>query len=147
MPRAGAVGAVSAVMLLCVSAWGINAVAQGAPPGAPPGGAATDSPIIDSIAFSGNTELSSAALSGAIKLKAGDKLSREAMKADLGRVVALYRTAGHNLSVSPDISHPAAGHVAIVIKIDEHGTAGDAGAAPGGGPGGPPPGASPPPPR
>lgn len=132
--------------LLSTCAWQTQVDAQAPPPGGPPAGASgTDSPVIDAITFSGNTEISSAQLASAMKLKAGDRISREAMKTDLRRIVALYRKDGHNLSVSPDISHPSVGHVAITIKIDEKGTGGDAGAAPGGGPGGPPPGGAPPP--
>lgn len=132
------------VAVLCGTAWSGVSIAQGPPGGAPPSAGAQDSPVIDKIQFTGNTEVSSAELAKVMKLKAGDTISREKMHADLDSIVALYRKKGHNLSVSPDISHPADGHVAINIKIDESGTAGDAGAAPSGGgggpPGGPPPG-------
>lgn len=126
--------------------WGGLAAAQGGPGSPPPGsGGGTDSPVIDSINFSGNSEVTTAQLAQAMALKPGDKISKEKMKSDLDHIVAVYRKAGHNLSVSPDISHPAPGHVAIEIKIDESGTAGDAGAAPGAGGGGAPPGGGPPP--
>lgn len=111
--------------------------AQAQPPVA---SGAADAPVIDSIKFSGNTKLSDDQLGKTVQLKVGATLSREKMKADLDRIVAAYRKAGYDLSVSPDIAHPAAGHVAITFKIDESGTAGDAGpaaAAPGGGAGGP----------
>lgn len=137
-----------ALAVSLLSAHNLMAQAGGPPPGGPGGappaaGAATDSPLVDSIAFSGNTKLSAAALSKDAKLKVGDKLSRENMKAEIERIVALYRKSGYNLSISPDIQHPADGHVTITFKIDENGTAGDAGAAPGGGGGGPPMGAPP----
>lgn len=104
--------------------------------------AAADAPVIDAIHFSGNTKLTSAALAQAITLKAGEPIAKDKVKAALDRIVASYRAGGYNLSVSPDISHPAAGHVVVTFKIDESGISGDAGPAPG--PGG---GGAPPPPR
>lgn len=113
------------------------AAAQSAAP-PPTAGIAGDAPLIDAVHFSGNTKLSGATLAQAIALRAGEPISKEKVKAALDRIVASYRADGYNLSISPDISHPAAGHVIVTFKIDESGTAGDSGPAPGAG--GPAPG-------
>ena len=120
--------------LLALSPFGL---AQAPPANA--GANVPDAPIIDDIKFAGNTLFSGERLATEIQLKQGAALSREKMKADLDRLVALYRGRGHNLSISPDIGHPAPGHVSITFKIDEHGVSGDAGPAPPAGGAGPPP--------
>lgn len=109
-------------------------LAQGAPP------------VIDSVSYSGNAKISTAELVRDATLKAGMNISKEGMQGELQRVIAIYKKHGLDLAVSPDIQHPADGHVTVTLKIDENGHGGDAGAAPGGGGGGggPPPGGGPP---
>lgn len=95
-------------------------------------------PVIDHVTFRGNAEIPDAAIAGAIALKSGTALAGPAaVKADIDRIVALYRVRGFDLAVSPDIEHPAPGHLTIAYLIDEKGHGGDAGAAPP--PGNPPP--------
>lgn len=125
-------------------------------PGAPMGPGAggqpeANPPIIDSVNYAGNTKLSSAVLAQGSTIKPGVQVSRELVKGEIDRIVDLYRKAGYDLAISPDIQHPAVGHVTITFRIDESGkggNAGPAGASPGGGaPGGPPPGGAAPPPK
>ncbi|HTP38149.1 MAG TPA: POTRA domain-containing protein [Steroidobacteraceae bacterium] len=121
----------------CALALAATALAQGA------------APVIDSVSYSGNSKVSTAELAQGATLKAGMNISKEGMKSELDRVIAIYKKHGLDLAVSPDIQHPADGHVTVTLKIDENGHGGDAGAAPGGGagapPGGAPPGGAPPP--
>jgi len=110
------------VWLLSLATQPVCAQAVAAPPTATASvGSATaaDSPVIDDIKFVGNTRVSVAQLRDVLKLKVGDIFSRAKMKADLNRIITLYRTKGYDLSVSPDIAHPAVGHVTITIKLDE----------------------------
>jgi len=126
----------------------------GEPPGAPMGPGAggqpeANPPMIDSVSYAGNTKLTSAVLAQGSTIKPGVKISRELVGGEIDRIVGLYKKAGYDLAIAPDIQHPAAGHVAITFRIDENGKGGNAGPAPGapgaGGPGGPPPAGAPPP--
>ncbi|MFT3906155.1 MAG: POTRA domain-containing protein [Steroidobacteraceae bacterium] len=129
------------------------AQAPAAPPGgAPPAGAQqaeANPPVIDSVSYSGNKKISSAELAKGCLVKVGVKINKEMVGAEIDRVVALYKKAGYDLAISPDIQHPADGHVTVTFKIDENGKGGNAGPAAGGPPGGgggaggPPPGAPP----
>ena len=108
-------------------------------------------PIIDSVIYAGNTKLSSALLAQGSTIRPGAKVSRELVGGEIDLVIGLYKKAGYDLAISPDIQHPAAGHVAITFRIDESGMGGNAGPAPASpgaaGPGGTPPAAAPPPPK
>jgi hypothetical protein len=118
-----------------------------------PGGAPeANPPVIDSVSYAGNTKLSSALLAQGSTIKPGAHVSRELVGGEIDRIVGLYKKAGYDLSISPDIQHPAAGHVAITFRIDESGKGGNSGPAtgpPGAGggppPSGPPPAGAPPP--
>jgi hypothetical protein len=143
----------------------VNALAQqgpggpggpGGPPGAPMGPGSggqpeANPPIIDSVSYAGNTKFSSAVLAQGSTIKPGVAVSRELVRGEIDRIVGVYKNAGYDLAISPDIQHPAAGHVAITFRIDESGKGGNAGPAPASpgaaGPGGAPPAGAPPPPK
>jgi hypothetical protein len=108
-------------------------------------------PVIDSVNYAGNAKLSSAVLAKDSTIKPGAQISKELVGGEIDRIIGLYKKAGNDLAISPDIQHPTAGHVAITFRIDENGKGGNAGPAPGapapGGPGGAPPAGGPPPPK
>jgi hypothetical protein len=148
--------ALGLTLALCV----MNIQAQQGPggPGSPmgPGPAGqpeANPPVIDSVSYSGNTKLSSAALAQGSTITPGLMVSRALVGGEIDRIVGLYKKAGYDLAISPDIQHPAAGHVTITFRIDESGRGGNSGpaaASPGAGigaPPGPPPAGGPPPSR
>jgi hypothetical protein len=108
-------------------------------------------PVIDSIAYQGNKKIATEVIAKDAAIKAGVKINKEMVGGEIQRIVALYKKSGYDLSVSPDIQHPADGHVTVTFLINEDGKGGDGGAAPGGPPGGaagrgaggPPPGGAP----
>jgi hypothetical protein len=130
----------TSLLFFALSALFIQANAQapaGPPPGAgmgaPAGAGQTEAkpPVIDSFKYEGNTKISTAALLQDTGMKVGVTISKELVGGELQRIVALYKAAGHEMAVSPDIQHPADGHVTVTFKINENGKGGDAGAAPG----------------
>jgi hypothetical protein len=138
------------LVLIAALATGASAttIAQAPPPGAPPGGAPPQAaeanpPVIDSIAYQGNKKIATAVIAKDAAIKAGVKINKDMVGGEIQRIVALYKKSGYDLSVSPDIAHPADGHVTVTFIINEDGKGGDGGAAPGG-PGGSPPGGGPP---
>jgi hypothetical protein len=137
-----------AMMLAVMAALAAATVAAQAPPGAPmsPGAAEATPPLIDAVSYSGNHKISTAVLTKDSSIEAGVPISRALVGNEIKRVIALYRQAGLDLSISPNIQHPAAGHVTVEFQIDENGKGGDSGAAPAGTPpgAGPPPGGGPP---
>jgi hypothetical protein len=116
------------------------------PSGGPQAQGETTPPVIDSIAYVGNSEISTATLAVGSSLKPGILVSKQLVGAEIERILAVYKKAGYDLALSPRIDHPAAGHVTIKFLIDENGKGGEAGAAPGRPGGGvPAPGSAPPP--
>jgi outer membrane protein assembly factor BamA len=104
--------------------------------------AETNPPLIDSVSYRGNQKITTEVLARGAAIKPGLTISRPLVGGEIERIVALYRKSGYDLSVSPDIAHPADGHVTVTFVINEAGKGGDGGAAPGGPrAGGPPPGA------
>jgi len=138
-----ALAAIVGALLIASLGW-----TQSPPPGPPPGpmagpGAADSSPpLIDAVSYSGNHRISTAKLEKESVIKLGAPISRALVGDEIRRVIALYKQAGLDLSISPNIQHPAAGHVTVEFQINEEGKGGDSGAAPAGGAagGGPPPG-------
>jgi hypothetical protein len=116
-------------------------VPQQPPPGPllSPGMAEPAPPLIDAVSYSGNRKISTALLEKHSALKIGAPISRALISKEIKRVVAVYRKAGLDLSIAPNIQHPLAGHVTVEFQIDENGKGGDAGAAAAGS--GPPAGA------
>jgi len=128
--------------------------APGSPMGPGPAGQPeANPPVIDSVGYAGNTKFSSAVLAQGSTIKPGVRVSRELVGGEIDRIVGVYKKAGYDLAISPDIQHPAAGHVSITFRIDEGGKGGNSGPAatsPGAGgppPAGAPPAGAPPPPR
>jgi hypothetical protein len=111
-------------------------------------GGATEAmpPVIDAVGYSGNHKISTAIIERGATIKPGTPISRALVGDEIRRIIALYKQSGFELSIAPNIQHPAAGHVTVQFMIDENGKGGDSGAAPAGGPpaGGAPPGAGPP---
>lgn len=117
------------LLLTAIAALGISAGAaaqSGGPPprGGAPGGMGAQQneaapPVIDSVTYAGNTRFSSAELAKATALKAGMKVSKELVGNELDRVAALYKKAGIDARVSPNIAHPSEGHVTIAVNIVE----------------------------
>jgi outer membrane protein assembly factor BamA len=118
----------------------------------PSGQSEANPPVIDSVSYAGNTKLSNTLLAQGSTIKPGAHVSKELVGGEIDRIVSLYKKAGYELSISPDIQHPAAGHVAITFRIDESGKGGNSGPAAGSPsagagppPSDPPPGGTPPP--
>jgi len=86
-------------------------------------------PVIDAVSYAGNTRIGAAQLARGSQLLPGLAISKPLVKAELERVTGLYRQIGRDIAVSPDIAHPADGHVTVTVRIDESGKGGDAGAA------------------
>ena len=125
---------VSTAALFFVSAHAQMPPREGPPPegmGGPGGMAAeTNPPVIDAFSFEGNRKISTQALLKDSSIEPGMTISKQLVGGEIQRIVALYNMAGYDLAISPDIQHPADGHVVITFKIDENGSGGDAGAAP-----------------
>lgn len=131
--------------------FALGAAAQapgGAPPaGGPPSGMSApgadqpeaNPPVIDSVTVQGNNKITTAALMKDTTIKLGVKVSKPLVRGELDRITAVYKKAGYDMSVAPDIAHPADGHVTITFKIDENGKGGNAGPAPAAGSAGSPP--------
>lgn len=102
-----------------------------APAAAQPGdgqkSAASAVETISVISFTGNDKFSDAQLLEATGLRVGGAMSQEIIGEAIDRLVAYYRQAGANLSVSPNIT-PNNGAPIIEFVIDEDGTRGNAGA-------------------
>jgi Surface antigen variable number repeat len=142
----------SLLLVAASMAFAANTVAQtplppgmGPPPGPPtgaaPASAETNPPLIDSVSYRGNQKIATELLAKDSAIKPGIAISRPLVGGEIQRIVALYKQSGFDLSVSPDIAHPADGHVTVTFVIDEAGKGGNGGAAPGGPrAGGPPPG-------
>jgi hypothetical protein len=82
------------------------------------------------VSYSGNHKISTAVLAQGSTIKAGPAISRELAGGEIRRIIGLSKQAGFNLSIAPNIQHPAAGHVTVEFQIDENGSGGDSGAAP-----------------
>lgn len=100
-----------------------------APPAVP---AEANPPVIDSFVITGATRFSDAQLKAALTQHVGDKVHVENVQADLRAIAALYASGPFSeqwsgfalvtpaVTVTPDISHPAEGHVAIKYVVAEH---------------------------
>jgi outer membrane protein assembly factor BamA len=120
------------LLSLTLVALHANAQAPAGGTGAPAGAAQEEAnpPVIDSFKYEGNTKISTAALLKDSGMKVGVKITKALVGGEIQRVAALYKQAGHEVAISPDIQHPADGHVTVTFKINENGKGGDAGAAP-----------------
>jgi hypothetical protein len=132
-------------MALAVSAMAQNGPPSGAPPsgsapgGPPQGGASggppqagapgaeaeeTNSPVIDSIEIKGSTRFTAEQMMRVLTMKVGDKISRTKVKDSCNNIAALYQKQGGDAAVSPNITHPAEGHVQVYLTVDESGKGG-----------------------
>lgn len=130
--------AVSAVLTLHAQAQAPGGALPGM--GAPAGAEQEEAnpPVIDSFTYAGNKKITTAGLSKDSTMKTGVKITKAMVGGEIERIIALYKKAGYDLAISPDIQHPADGHVTVTFKIDENGKGGNAGPVAGGA-GGPPP--------
>lgn len=101
--------------------------ASGAPQqGAAPGAEAEEAnpPVIDSIEIKGSTKFTADQMMKVLTMKVGDKISRTKVKDSCNNIAALYQKQGGDAAVSPNITHPAEGHVQVYLTVDESGKGG-----------------------
>jgi hypothetical protein len=123
-------------MSLAVSALAQNGPPSGGPPsggtpgGPPQGGASgaeaeeTNPPVIDSIEIKGSTKFTVDQMMKVLTMKVGDTISRTKVKDSCNNIAALYQKQGGDAAVSPNITHPADGHVVVTLTVDESGKGG-----------------------
>ena len=128
-------------MLCGAMAVAVSVVAQNAPPsGGPPSGSApggppqaaapgagaeeANPPVIDSIEIKGSTKFTAEQMMKVLTMKVGDTISRTKVKDSCNAIAALYQKQGGDAAVSPNITHPAEGHVQVYLTVDESGKGG-----------------------
>jgi Surface antigen variable number repeat len=113
-------------MTLAVSALARNAPPSGGPPQGASGAEAeeTNPPVIDSIEIKGSTKFTADQMMKVLTMKVGDTISRTKVKDSCNNIAALYQKQGGDAAVSPNITHPAEGHVQVVLTVDESGKGG-----------------------
>ena len=142
-------------LFITVAFAGISIAQQGNPPqgGAADQGEEANPPVIDSIKITGATKIATKDILSGISMKVGQKISRTLVKNTCNEIAAMYQKKGGDAAVTPDITHPADGHVVVELIVDENGKGGflwpapgkSGGGAPGSAaPGGGPPGGAPP---
>jgi len=126
------------ILVFCLMLCGATALAQSAPPtGGPPSGSApgdppqgsqpgagaeeTNPPVIDSIEIKGSTKFTADEMMKVLTMKVGDTISRTKVKDSCNNIAALYQKKGGDGAVSPNITHPAEGHVKVYLTVDESG--------------------------
>jgi hypothetical protein len=101
-------------------------------------------PVIDAINITGAKKIAAKDILAGISMKVGQKISRTLVKTTCNEIAAMYLKKGGDAAVTPDITHPADGHVVVQLIVDESGKGGFLWPAPGssggGAPGGTPPG-------
>jgi hypothetical protein len=139
----------SILFFFTVTLTGIS-IAQpgGSPQGAPADqGEEANPPVIDSIKITGATKIATKDILAGISMKVGQKISRTLVKNTCNEIAAMYQKKGGDAAVTPDITHPADGHVVVELIVDENGKGGflwPATGKSGGAPGGGAPGSAPP---
>lgn len=113
-----------------------------------PGGE-EEHPLIDTVRIKGATKVPANAILEKLPMKVGGKLSRALIQTSGDEITALYKKAGADVAIEPNIEHPSDGHVAVEMVVDEKGKGGfhwpgPPGGAAGGAPNGPPPNGLPP---
>jgi outer membrane protein insertion porin family len=79
-----------------------------------------ENPIINQVAFEGNSEVDTATLSGEVKLKARSVFTRAKAQADVQRILDVYRRQGRfAASVEPKIINLEEDRVNLVFEITE----------------------------
>jgi hypothetical protein len=132
-------------MVLTVSALAQNGPPSGGPPsgsapggppqggasGGPPQGGApgaeaeeTNPPVIDSITIKGSTKFTADQMMKVLTMQVGATISRTKVKDSCNNIAALYQKQGGDAAVSPNITHPADGHVVVTLTVDESGKGG-----------------------
>ena len=137
--------------MCCAVAFSNFSIAQGGgpPQGAPPNEAPeANPPVIDSIHITNARKVSTEDILTGISMKVGAKISRPMVKTACNEIAAMYQKKGSDAAVTPNITHPADGHVVVELIVDENGKGGFLFPGPGsagpGGPGGAPNGTPPP---
>jgi len=99
------------------------------PPAGVPGNAAggeeeKNPPTIDAIHITGASKFSEKYLLSNISMRTHGKISRILVKNSCNEIAAIYQKKGSDAAVTPNITHPADGHVVVELKVDESGKGG-----------------------
>lgn len=79
--------------------------------------------MLDSVSFSGNAKVPSAALEAVTKLRAGSTVSNETVAADAAAIQNVYKTKDVGVSIQPEATYPNHdNHVVLVWRIKEQGS-------------------------
>lgn len=82
----------------------------------------TENPVINQVAFEGNSEVDTAALQGEVQLKSRSVFTRSKAQADVQRILDVYRRQGRfAASVEPKIIELEQDRVNLVFEITEGG--------------------------
>jgi len=76
--------------------------------------------MLDSVSFTGNSRISSADLSAATQMRAGQTVTDQSVAADETAIQALYKKRGIGAQIQPEATYPHHdNHVVLVYKITE----------------------------
>jgi outer membrane protein insertion porin family len=80
----------------------------------------TEAPVLDRVAFEGNSKVKDADLAAAVESKPRGSLQRAAVQADVGRIIEAYRHVGRDdVRVAPEIIDRGNGRIDLVFGITE----------------------------